>query len=165
MNNDVNPTGVFKNVDHSTVLTYLLCTIVSVTVTAACSMMMALGVGLGTAKQDQVSPLASAAWGISGLAFLPCVVTLIALVAVHKTVLARVLGIAVIIAGILSTAGWFINSGGAMPDTTAATVIVFLPTGVALIAGAIMILRAGSWVSVVRSSPGSHSGEAIEQPN
>lgn len=152
MNNLPANQSVFKRVNPSTILTYLLCTIVAVTVTAACSLVMALGVGMGSTQLDPIPSGANIAWAISGLAFIPCTIHLIALSAVHKPILARALGVAVITVGTLSTVGWFISTDWVFPESPLATAVVFAPIAIGLVAGSIMIARANRWKTVVQTS-------------
>lgn len=141
MNNET-PAPVNPNKpDTSTLLIYLLCTFVAVTVIALSTMMMALGSGLGSSPDDPVPQASMALWGISGLSFLPCMVLVILVIGTQKRSVARTLGLTVIIAGILAAVGWFINSGGEMPATSVGDAIVIAVVVVPLIMGAIMIWR------------------------
>lgn len=144
MNNE-SPAPVNSNKpDNGTLMIYLLSTFVAVTVVALGTMMMALGSGLGSDPSDPVPRESMALWGISGLSFLPCMVLVILVVATHKRSIALTLALTVIIAGILAAVGWFINSGGEMPGSSAGDAIVIAVVVVPLIAGAIMIWRSSA---------------------
>lgn len=136
----VNPTKP----DNSTLLIYLLCTFVAVTVIALSTMMMALGSGLGSSPDEPLPQASMALWGISGLSFLPCMVLVVLVIGMHKRAIGIALGAIVIVAGILTAIGWFINSGGEMPGTTAGDAIVIAVVVVPLITGAIMIWRSSA---------------------
>lgn len=132
---------------NATLVIYLLSTFIAVTVIALTAMMMALGAGLGFESDDSAPQASMALWGISGLAFLPCMVLVIVLAGTHKRTIAVALGTTVIAAGMLAAIGWFIKSGGEMPGTTAGDVILLAVMIIPLIAGAIMIWRSSAFKS------------------
>lgn len=146
MNNEADQPIDPDKPSNSTLLVYLLSTFVGVTVIAIATMIMAMGAGaaLGFETDSSTPQAAMALWGISGLSFLPCMVLVIVVAGTHKRSVAVALGLTVIIAGMLTAAGWFIKSGGSMPGTTAGDAIVISVVVVPLIAGAIMIWRSST---------------------
>lgn len=145
MNNEEAPQSIHQNApSNGTLLTYLLCTFVAVTVIALSAMMMALGSGLGSTPNEPVPQASMALWGISGLSFLPCMVLVIMVIGTQKRSIGRALGLTVIAAGILAALGWFINSGGEMPGTSGGDAIVVAVVVVPLIMGATMIWRSSA---------------------
>lgn len=127
-----------------TLLIYLLCTFVAVTVIALSTLMMALGSGLGSSPEEPVPQASMALWGISGLSFLPCMVLVVLVIGTRRKSIATALGLTVIAAGILAAVGWFINSGGDMPGTGLGDVIVVAVVVIPLIMGAIMVWRSSA---------------------
>lgn len=146
MNNETDQPIDPDKPSNSTLLIYLLSTFVAVTVIALTTMIMAIGAGaaLGFETENAAPQAAMAMWGISGLSFLPCMVLVIVVAGTHKRSVAVALGLTVIVAGILTAAGWFTKSGGAMPGTTAGDAIVISGVLVPLVAGAIMIWRSST---------------------
>ena len=140
--NDETPQSIHPDKPgNGTLFIYLFCTFVAVTVIALSAMLMALGSGLGSSSDEPVPQASMALWGISGLSFLPCMVLVILVIGTHRRPIAMALGLTVIIAGLLTAVGWFINSGGEMPGNTTGDVIVIAVIAVPLVMGAIMIWR------------------------
>ncbi len=130
---------------NATLLIYLISTFFGVTITALTAMMMALGAGLGFSTDDPVPQASMALWGIGGLAFLPCMVLVVVLAGTHRRNVAIALGLIVLVAGLLTAVGWFINSEGELPGTTAGNSILAAVVVVPVVAGAIMIWRSSAF--------------------
>lgn len=125
-------------------LIFYLCTILATIFVTLSTMMMVLGTGLGSTPDEPVPQAATALLGISGLAFLPCMVLLIILIGTRKRSVAITLALVVALAGIAAAVGWFINSNGEMPGNGVGDSIVIGVVAVPLIAAAIMIWRSSA---------------------
>lgn len=128
-----------KRTDNSTLLVFLLCTFIAAVTIAISAMMMTLGTGLASSPEEPVSRVSQTLWGVSGLAFIPCTILLVALIGTQKRSVGIALGLIVIIAGMLTSIGWFIDSGWKMPATGLGDAIVILVVLIPLIAGGLML--------------------------
>lgn len=137
--NDPQPSAPPKAISSSQLLVFFLASFVAAVIIAVTAMLMTLGTGLGSSPDEPVSQVSQFLWGISGLAFVPCTVLFVVLVATHKRIVATVLALTVMVAGVLTAVGWFIDSGGEMPGTTQGDVLVVLVIVVPLIAGGLML--------------------------
>lgn len=144
MNSETLQPETPNQTDNGTLLVYLLCSFVAVTVIALSTLMMALGSGLGSSPDEPVPQASRAMWGISGLSFLPCMVMVVLVIGTRRQMVAKALGLTVIVAGILAAVGWFINSGGDMPGTGLGDVIVVAVVVIPLIMGTIMIWKSSA---------------------
>lgn len=125
-------------------LLYFLSTFAATVVTTITAMMMALGTGLASTPDEPVAQISQAFWAIGGLSFLPSAVLMIVLIATHRRTVAVALAFTIIVAGLLTAAGWFIDSGGEMPGTSTGDVMVILVIVVPLLAGGLMLWRSGT---------------------
>ena len=137
--NNPQPSAPLKAISGGQLLVFFLATFVAAVIIAVTAMLMTLGTGLASSPEEPVSSVSQILWGISGLAFIPCTILFVALVATHKRIVATTLALTLMIAGVLTATGWFIDSGGEMPGTTQGDVLVVLVFVVPLIAGGLML--------------------------
>lgn len=124
---------------NSRLLLFFLCTFVATVVTTVTAMMMALGTGLSSSPDEPVSGAAQVLWAIGGLSFIPCTILVVVLIGTHKRTVGIALALTVIVAGLFTALGWFIDSGGTMPGTIVGDVLVILVMVISLLAGGLML--------------------------
>ena len=142
--NEPTPANNPNRIDSSRLLVFFLCTFVAAVIVAISAMLMAVGAGLSSTGEDPVSRPSQILWGIGGLAFIPCTVLLVALVATHKRTIGIILSLTVIVAGLVTAIGWFIASGGDMPGTTLGDVLVISVIVIPLTAGGLMLRQSSA---------------------
>lgn len=136
-----------SNLHYGALVISVIGTVVSAAVTSFAALLMALGSGLASTPEDRVSYASNILWGISGYAFIASFVVLVALAVTSKRIVARILAITVTLAGILCATGWFIESDGAMPNTSGGESIVIAVVVVPVIAGALIFWKSGEFAA------------------
>lgn len=119
-------------------LLMFLSTVAATVVTTITAMMMALGTGLASSPEEPVRRASQVLWAIGGLSFLPIAALMVTLIGSHKRNVGVALALTVIVAGLMTALGWFVDSGGDMPGTTGGNVLVILVVVIPLLAGAII---------------------------